>query len=120
MWKTFLETKFSQTDLERARADYDALPESADDDSELTREEFNQAVKQMKKGKTTGMDGVPAEVWQSSSVAQDALFEFISKVWRKEHVPANLAVCIFVMIFKRKGSHNGHITIARTIGRSAF
>ena len=83
VWKAFLETKFSQTDLERARDDYDALPDSADDDSELTREEFNQAVKQMKKGKTTGMDGVPAEVWQSSSVTQDALFEFISKVWRK-------------------------------------
>ena len=106
VWKAFLDTKFSQTDLERARADFEALPEGNDEDSELTREEFNEAVRQMKKGKATGMDDIPAEVWQSSSVAQDALFEFITKVWSKEQVPANLAVCIFVMIFKRKGSHN--------------
>ena len=34
------------------------------------------------------------------------LYEFIAQVWSKEHVPVNLAVCIFVMIYKRKGSHN--------------
>ena len=48
-------------------------------------------------------------------MAQDALFEFISKVCRKEHVPANLAVCIFVMIYKRKRSHND-CSNYRTIG----
>ena len=60
----------------------------------------------MKAGKATGKDNIPAEVWQRSAVAQDELFKFIKQVWRKESVPANLAVCIFVMIFKRKGSHN--------------
>ena len=39
-------------------------------------------------------------------MAQEELFKFIQQVWRKEYVTTNLAVCIFVMIFKRKGSHN--------------
>ena len=34
------------------------------------------------------------------------LFEFLQQVWRKETVPENLVVCIFVMIFKNKGSPN--------------
>ena len=104
VWKAFLDAKFSQTDLERARAEFESLPAAEGEDGNLTREEFNQAVRQMKKGKATGKDNIPAEVWQSSTVAQDALFEFIQRVWSKEHVPANLTVCIFVMIFKRKGA----------------
>ena len=106
VWQAFLDQKFSQTDLERAREEFEALPDDNGNDSKLSREEFNEAVKQMKHGKATGMDNIPAEVWQSSKVAQDELFKFIKKVWSKEHVPVNLAVCIFVMIFKRKGSHN--------------
>ena len=106
VWQEFLDEKFSSTDLEQAREEYAALPESDENDRELTREEFNEAVKHMKAGKAPGMDNIPAEVWQRSAVAQDELFKFIQQVWRKEFVPPKLAVCIFVMIFKRKGSHN--------------
>ena len=107
VWQAFLDKKFSQTDLEQARAEFESLPEDNENGSDLTRHEFNEAVKQMKAGKATGKDKIPAEVWQSSAVAQDELFKFIKQVWSKESVPANLAVCIiFVMIFKKKGSHN--------------
>ena len=60
----------------------------------------------MRKGKATGPDNIPSEVWQNSTVAQEALFEFLKEVWRKERVPAELALGIFVMIYKNKGSQN--------------
>ena len=44
------------------------------------------------------------KVWQQLAVARDQLFGFIQKVWDKETVPPNLALCIFVMMFKNKGS----------------
>ena len=50
-----------------------------------------------------GADGIPAEVFKNSEVAKDILFAFLQKVWNKECVPTDLAVGVFVMIYK-KGS----------------
>ena len=104
VWSNFLAKKFEQTEQEKLRADFEALPQCQDATENLTREEFEKAVKRMKKCKATGTDGVPAEVWQNSSVAKEKLFQFLEQVWNKESVPAELAVGIFVMIFKGKGS----------------
>ena len=60
----------------------------------------------MKNSKALGEGVIPAEVWKNSEVTKDELFEFLSEVWNKEQVPANLAVCVFIMIYKQKGSHN--------------
>ena len=84
--------------------EYEKLPDSKDDEK-LGREEFEEAVKHMRSGKATGADEIPAEVFKHSAVAKEMLFKFLKKVWDKEHVPAALAVGIFVMIFK-KGSHD--------------
>ena len=69
----------------------------------------------MKNCKAPGADMIPAEVWKNSAIAKEALFEFLSAVWNKEVVPQNLAVCVFVLIYKQKGSHND-LTKYRTIG----
>ena len=69
----------------------------------------------MKNSKAPGADMIPAEVWKNSTVAKEALFEFLSAVWNKEEVPQNLAVCVFVLIYKQKGSHND-LTKYRAIG----
>ena len=100
--------------MERIRAEFEALPESKDDD-EITTVEFEEAVNNMKNSKAPGADMIPAEVWKNSTVAKEALFEFLSAVWKKETVPQNLAVCVFVMIYKNKGSHND-CTKYRAIG----
>ena len=71
--------KFSPTELENLRAEFDALPEN-DEGGELDRKEFEEAVRHMKNGKATGSDGIPAEVYKNSAVAKDMLFEFLSKV----------------------------------------
>ena len=71
---------------------------------EITREEFDNAINNMKKSKTPGPDGIPAEVWQNSAVAREQLFQFLQKVWNKEEVSANLILCLFIMMFKNKDS----------------
>ena len=105
IWHEFLQRKFSTTELEKARAEFKDLPEIKEEDR-ITWQEYCEAVKHLKDSKATGADGIPVEIWKGSTVAKQALFEFLQKVWSKESVPENLVVCIFVMIFKRKGSHN--------------
>ena len=89
--------------MEEMRAELEALPEQ-DDVGELTREEFETAVKRMKNGKATGKDGIAAEVWKHSNVAKDMLYMFLQLIWKKESIPLELVVCIFIMIYKQKGS----------------
>ena len=59
-------------------------------EQELTKKEFEDVVQRMRKAKATGPDNIPAEVWQNSKVAQEALFEFLQQVWKKEQVPEEL------------------------------
>ena len=58
----------------------------------------------MKKCKATGRDEIPAEVWRYSPRARELLFKFLRKVWQQEEVPRNLVLCVFVLIYKNKGS----------------
>ena len=102
VWHEFLEKKFSQSELEKLRSEFDSLPETGENDA-LTKKEFEEAVNKLKCGKATGADCIPAEVWKHSTVAKEVLFEFLQAVWNKEEVPENLIVCVFVMIYKRKG-----------------
>ena len=100
VWKKFLAKKFSQTELEKVRDEFENLPEN-EGVGELEREEFERAVRHMKNGKACGSDGIPAEVYKHSAVAKEALFEFLKKVWKKEYVPPELAVGVFVMLYKK-------------------
>ena len=74
-----------------------------DDNDRLERKEFDDAVNHLKNGKVTGADGIPVEVFKNSAVTKELLFKFLKKVWDKEHVPAELAVGVFVMTFSKKG-----------------
>ena len=82
VWQDFLGKKFSATELEALRKEFEELPECQGRD-QLTREEFDAAVKAMKNNKATGQDGIPAEVWKHSKVAKDELFTFLQQVWCK-------------------------------------
>ena len=61
-------------------------------------------MKRMKTGKSTGKDGIATEVWKNSKVTKDMLFMFLHLIWKKESIPPKLVVCVFIMIFKQKGS----------------
>ena len=119
MWQEFLAAKFTPTELEMARSALEKLSESSDEKDEITRitrEEFDNAVNNMKKAKASGPDGIPAEVWQNSAVAREQLFQFLQKVWNnKEEVSANLTLCLFIMMFKNKVSPDDY-TKYRALG----
>ena len=104
LWQEFLAGKFKATELEAARKEWDPLerPERQDADT-LTEKEFKAAIKHMKKHKATGPDSIPAEVWKGSAVASSELYFFLKNVWEQECVPKTLVLCIFVMVYKKKG-----------------
>ena len=52
---------------------------------------------------------------EHSTETKEVLFAFLQKIWLKEEVPANLVVCIFIMIYKNKGSADDY-TKYRAIG----
>jgi len=104
VWQEFLAAKFTPTELKKARLAYEDLPVTEEDSAAMTREEFDRAVDSMKKAKAPGPDEIPAEVWQNSAVAREQLFKFLQQVWNKETVPENLATCVFIMMYKNKGS----------------
>ena len=115
LWQAFLEGKFSATELEEARKFADIGPNQLDEADDLTIAEFMDAVKSMKNGKATGPDNIPAEVFKGSALAKHELFFFLRQVWRHECVPKNLVLCMFVMIYKRKGSSDD-LSCYRAIG----
>ena len=105
LWSQFLAGKFKATELEASRQKWESLGPPQKEDS-LTFEEFQRAIKHMKKGKATGPDSIPAEVWKGSTLASNELFFFLRHVWDQECIPKTLVLCIFVMLYKRKGSRD--------------
>lgn len=102
-WQQFLAGKFKSSELEVARKEWESLEPKKEDT--LTIEEFRRTVKHMKKGKATEPDGIPAEVWKGSQLAGNELFFFFLRhVWEQECVPKTLILCVFVMMYKNKGS----------------
>ena len=101
-------------------ADFEAMSESRELNAELTRQEFEEPVRSMKKGKTQGVDGIPSEVWSNSlGRSQNNTFWIPGKhrnfLWHKEDVPENLSLCRFIMLYKNKGSKDDY-TKYRVIG----
>ena len=102
-WYTFLKDKFAATPEEKARDPLEPLPKS-DPDDQITRKEFNAAVKRLKTNKATGPDGIPAEAIKFCPAIKEEMFHFLNFIWKHERVPANLARAEFKMLFKGKGS----------------
>ena len=73
-WQRFLERKFSETEMEKMRADFEALPNSREPETQMSRKEFDEAVDSMKTGKAQGADGIPSEIWAGSKEVRNLLF----------------------------------------------
>ena len=84
------------------------LPTGANDEKsnntqDLLREEVEEAIKNMKAGKSPGCDNVTADEMQAVGRAGvDALFKLCEKVWRMERIPTDWSRAIIVPIFKKK------------------
>ena len=105
LWKKFLVGKFSTTELEAVRAEYEDLGQhEMTEEDQLTIKEYLDAVDRMKNGKAVGPDRVPAEVYKHSELARSELYFFLQQVWKHECIPKNLVLCMFVLIHKKGSS----------------
>ena len=74
VWRAFFDKKFSPTECERLKREFEELPVS-DQSDELTRSEFD-----VKNSKSSGPDKIPTEVWKNSIIARDELFEILLQI----------------------------------------
>ena len=81
------------------------LPQGCSPDT-LTLKEVQDAIKTLKNHKAVGDDGIPVEVYKSSTASARLLHSLLERVWQEESVPEKLGVAVFKMIYKRKGSSN--------------
>ena len=103
VWQQFLEKKFSATEAEAERDEYEELgPQLVADP--LTEQAFVRALQRMKKGKACGPDGIPGEVFYNCESAARELYNLLKIVWEREYVPPEMVRAAFIMLYKNKGS----------------
>ena len=58
----------------------------------------------MKKGKATGMDGIPVEVWKSlGEEGIDMLWDMMQGIYEQEKIPTERRDCVIIPVYKEKG-----------------
>ena len=73
-------------------------------DDPPTCEEIKKATMQLKVGKSTGIDGIPAEVYQHGGEAVlDKLHDLFTNCWEKGTLPQDLRDAVTVSLYKNKG-----------------
>ena len=70
-----------------------------------TREEIKKATMQLKVGKSPGIDGVPAEVYQHGGEVLDKLQVLFTNCWEKGTLPQDLRDAVIVFRCKNKGEN---------------
>ena len=59
------------------------------DTTEIQEAELRQALKKSKSGRTTGIDGIPAELYKvDSDAAVKELTRLFNRIWHEEKLPA--------------------------------
>ena len=73
-WFKFLEKKFEATETEKNDREWAGLP-PRDPSNVVTDKEFNDTVTTLKKGKATGSDNTPIEVYKASYGVENPGFQ---------------------------------------------
>ena len=69
-----------------------------------TGEEIKKATIQLKVGKSPGIDGIPAEVYQQRGEAVlNKLQDLFTNCWEKGTLPQDLRDAVIVSLYKNKG-----------------
>ena len=72
-------------------------------DDPPTREEIRKATKQLKVGKSPGIDGIPAEVYQhGDETVLDKFQDLFTNCWEKGTVPHDLKNAVIVSLYKTR------------------
>ena len=73
-------------------------------DDPPTRKEMKKATMQLKVGKSSGIDGIPAEVYQHGEEAVlDKLQDLFTNCWEKGTLPQDFRDAVIVSLYKNKG-----------------
>ena len=92
-------------------------------DDPSTREEIRKATMQLKVGKSPGIDGIPAEVYQhGGKMVLVKLQDLFTNCWEKGTLPQDLRDAVVVSLYKIKGekpdcSNYRGITLLSIAGR---
>ena len=73
-------------------------------DDPPTRKEIRKTTMQQKVGKSPGIDGIPAEVYQHGEEAVlDKLQDLFTNCWEKGTLPQDFRDAVIVSLYKNKG-----------------
>ena len=71
-----------------------------------TREEIKKTTMQLKVGKSPGIDGIPAEVYQhGGKTVLNKLQDLFTNCWEKEILPKDLRDAVIVSLQKKEKNH---------------
>ena len=73
-----------------------------DCDKEIKKEEVIAAVKQMRKGKSPGIDGIPVEFYQKFDYVMDWLHELYGEMLARGEMTQNMRTSVVKLLFKKK------------------
>ena len=72
-------------------------------DDPPTRKDFKKATMQLKVGRSPGMDGIPAEVYQHGGEAVlDKLQDLFTNCWEKGTLPQDIRDAVIVSLYRNK------------------
>jgi Reverse transcriptase (RNA-dependent DNA polymerase) len=112
VWCRYYTRKFSHVPVVIAPVQSVPFPSNHSDnilpasDQSPTLKEVETALKQLKSGKSPGIDEIPVELIRSSENAIHSLTEVIQLVWINEKLPHDWSKGLFVNIYKGKGGKN--------------
>ena len=85
-------------------------------DDPPTHEEIKKATMQLKVGKSPGIDGIPAEVYQHGGEAVlDKLQDLFTNCWEKGTLPQDLKDAVIVSLYKTREKNQTVQTIEASL-----
>ena len=70
----------------------------------ISRNDVKVAISRMKKGKATGMDGIPVEVWKClGEEGIDMMWALMQGIYEQEKIPTEWRDSVIIRIYKGKG-----------------
>ena len=85
-------------------------------DDPPTRQEIRNAIMRLKVGKSSGIDGIPAEVYQHGGEAVlDKLQDLFANCWEKWTLVQDIGDVVIVSLYKNKGENQTVKTIEASL-----